>query len=191
MPSTRTLVASIEGEFRRYKALADAAMAQLSETELAAAGPGGGNSVVVIAWHIGGNLASRFTDFLATDGEKARRKRDEEFLPRTPSREELQAHWEKGWRILFASLAELDDSNLQATVVIRGAELPVHDALHRSLGHVSYHVGQIVYVAKALRGADWEWLSIPPGQSSAYNRNPERERAGAQAAELERRTRRP
>ena len=89
----RALLTSIEAEFHRYQALADAAIAQLSEAELSRPGAGGNNSVVIVAWHVAGNLASRFTDFLTTDGEKPWRKRDQEFLARTPSREELRAHW--------------------------------------------------------------------------------------------------
>jgi hypothetical protein len=180
----RALLASIEAEFHRYQALADAAMAQLSEAELSRPGPGGNNSVVIVAWHVAGNLASRFTDFLTTDGEKPWRKRDEEFLARTPSREELRAHWERGWSALFTALAELNDERLTERVMIRGTELAVHGALARSLAHTSYHVGQIVYLAKCWRGAEWQYLSIPPGQSAAYNRNPTREAADAHASAL-------
>jgi uncharacterized damage-inducible protein DinB len=180
----RAFMASIEGELHRYQALADAAMAQLSEAELSQPGPGGNNSVVIVAWHVGGNLASRFTDFLITDGEKPWRKRDEEFLARTPSREELRAHWERGWSALFAALANLDDQSLSERVTIRGTELTVAEALQRSLAHTSYHVGQIVYLAKCWRGAEWRYLSIPPGQSETYNRHPTRESAGAHASAL-------
>jgi uncharacterized damage-inducible protein DinB len=180
----RALLQSIEAEFHRYQALADAAMAQLSEAELSRPGPGDNNSVVTIAWHVAGNLASRFTDFLTTDGEKPWRKRDQEFLARTPSREELRAHWERGWSTLFAALAELNDELLAAHVTIRGTELTVAEALQRSLAHTSYHVGQIVYLAKCWRGAEWQYLSIPPGHSAAYNRNPTREAADAHASAL-------
>jgi GNAT superfamily N-acetyltransferase len=182
--ATRTILSSIEAEFRRYQALGDAAMGQLGDAELVAAGPHGANSIAIIARHIGGNLASRFTDFLTSDGEKPWRKRDEEFEPRNAARAEIVAHWEKGWQILFASLSDLSDSDLDRSVVIRGQELAIHDALHRALAHVSYHVGQIVYVAKAMKGSDWRYLSIPPGQSEAYNRNPTRERAESHAAHL-------
>jgi len=119
----RALVSSIEAEFHRYQALAEAAMAQLSEAQLAEPGPGGNNSVVIVAWHVGGNLASRFTDFLTTDGEKPWRKRDEEFLARTPARAELLAHWQRGWTTLFATLAELDDETLTRQITIRGRSL--------------------------------------------------------------------
>jgi hypothetical protein len=175
---------SIEAEYRRSKALADAALAQLSEAQLSEPGPGGGNSVAVVAWHLGGNLASRFTDFLTTDGEKPWRKRDDEFAPRAPSREELRDQWERGWTILFGALSELGEDDLERNITIRGQELRVHEALHRSLAHASYHVGQIVYVARALRGADWKFLSIPPGGTEAYNRNPTAEHADSHTARL-------
>lgn len=175
---------SIQAEYRRYKALADSAMAQLSETELGEPGPSHGNSVAVVAWHIAGNLASRFTDFLESDGEKPWRNREDEFSPRTPTREELLTHWERGWQVLFESLSRLTDEQLGQNVVIRGTHLQVHEALHRSLAHTSYHVGQIVYLAKVLRGTDWKYLSIPPGRSEAYNRNPAGERADAHTSRL-------
>lgn len=184
----RSIVGSIEAEYRRYKAIADSALAQLADEGLSASAPNGGNSVTVIAWHIGGNLASRFTDFLGSDGEKPWRDREDEFCHRTPSREELVAHWERGWSILFGTLASLMDDQLHQVVLIRRTELRVHEALHRSLAHVSYHVGQIVYVAKLIRGADWEYLSIPPGGTRAYNEDPTAELADAHRSKLERHT---
>jgi len=180
----KTILISIGAEYRRYKTLADAAMFQVSEAELSQAGPGDGNSIAVLAWHVAGNLASRFTDFLTTDGEKPWRDREAEFAVRTPTHEELSAHWERGWAVLFDSLSRLSDGQLQDTVVIRGTELRVHEALHRSLTHTSYHVGQLVYQARALRGADWESLSIPPGGSEAYNRNPTSELPEAHTSRL-------
>ena len=164
----RTLIASIEGEYRRYKTLAEGAIDQLADAALAA-DAGTSNSIATIVWHVSGNLKSRFTDFLTSDGEKPWRDRDSEFLDRRVTRPELQAKWEEGWRILFAALADLGDADLERTVTIRAQALTVAQALHRSLAHASYHVGQIVYVAKALRGAEWQSLSIPPGQSARYN----------------------
>lgn len=181
----REILMSVEAEYRRYRALGEAAMDQLSDAELVQSGPGGANSVAVVAWHMGGNLASRFTDFLTSDGEKPWRNRDEEFAARNPTREEMSEQWERGWSILFDSLASLKDEHLSATVSIRGVELRVYEALHRSLAHASYHVGQIVYVARAIRGAGWRYLSIPPGGTDAYNRNPTRERADAHTSNLE------
>ena len=164
----RDLIASIEAEYRRYKTLGEGAMDQLADSQLAQVA-GTGNSIVTIVWHLAGNLKSRFTDFLTADGEKPWRDRDSEFLAREVSRKELQAKWEDGWRVLFAALTDLSDVDLGRTVTIRGEPHTVAQALHRSLAHASYHVGQIVYEAKALRGADWRYLSIPPGQSARFN----------------------
>ena len=158
----RDLIASIEAEYRRYKTLGERAMDQLADSQLAQA-TGPGNSIVTIVWHVAGNLRSRFTDFLTSDGEKPWRDRDSEFLARAVPRKELQAKWEDGWRVLFAAVGNLTDEDLGRTVTIRGEPHTVAQALHRSLAHASYHVGQIVFVAKALRGADWRYLSIPPG----------------------------
>jgi uncharacterized damage-inducible protein DinB len=166
------MIDAIRAEFLRYKALGERAIAQLNDAELSAPPAGGGNSIASICWHISGNLRSRFTDFLTTDGEKAWRQRDEEFEPRSVTQGELLAKWEQGWDVLLATLAGLRDDQLEATVTIRGQALRVREALLRALGHVSYHVGQIVYAAKVARGSDWEYLSIPPGRSVEYNQSP-------------------
>ena len=167
-----TMVQSIRAEFVRYKVLAEKAIEQLDDTALSAAAPGGGNSIATICWHVSGNLRSRFTDFLTTDGEKPWRKRDEEFEARSVTRIELREKWEAGWSVLLAALDGLSDNDLDRTVAIRGQALSVREALLRALAHASYHVGQIVYAAKAARGADWKYLSIAPGQSEQYNKNP-------------------
>ena len=186
------VVRSIAAEFRRYKALGDSALAQLEDGELALPGsPGGsGNSAVILVWHVGGNLASRFTDFLTTDGEKPWRKRDEEFVTRVVSRAELLEKWNTGWDAVLGALATLGDEQLRETVFVRGQAFEVHDALHRSLAHVAYHVGQLVYLAKSLRGESWKSLSIPLGQSEAYNRNPTLQDPAAHAAAVTQRTER-
>jgi len=163
-----TLIESIRAEYVRYKALADAAIAQVTDADLATGGPGHRNSISTICWHVSGNLQSRFTDFLTSDGEKPWRRRDEEFLPRTTTRADLLAKWNIGWSVLFDTLSGLSDDDLDGTVTIRGQAMRVHEALHRSLAHTAYHVGQIVYVAKMLRGPDWTFLSIPPGQSDSH-----------------------
>jgi hypothetical protein len=159
-------------------------MAQLSEAELNEAAPNGGNSVAVIARHLSGNLASRFSDFLTSDGEKPWRDRESEFVPEAIAREALLADWNGGWKTLFEALDGLGDEDLGREVRIRGTAHAVHDALHRSLAHTAYHVGQIVLLARSLRGPDWKWLSIPPGESEAYNRNPTRERPNRHASAL-------
>jgi hypothetical protein len=173
----RAILSSIEAEWRRYKVLGDGALEQVHDNELGRTGPGEGNSVAVIVAHIAGNLKSRFTDFLTSDGEKSWRDRDSEFVPRPNiNREELLKIWNEGWDVLFAALKPLTDVDLARTVTIRGEKFLVHEALHRLLPHTSYHVGQIVYLAKAFRGAEWNCLSIPLGQSQEYNRNPSHEK---------------
>jgi hypothetical protein len=176
MAAPRDLIQAFESEYLRYKKLAEDVMAQLADAELAAPGPGGTNSVVVLVWHISGNLRSRFTDFLTSDGEKPWRQREEEFVGRQVSRNELLAKWQQGWNILVDSLHELDDARLGQMVTIRQQPLPVREALLRSLAHVALHVGQILLIARAARGGDWKFLSIPPGQSETYNRAPTLER---------------
>ena len=171
-PSRPTIVGSIRAQYSSYKGLAEAAIAQMREEDLSAPRADGDNSVAVICWHLSGNLRSRFTDFLTTDGEKPWRRRDEEFLPRRVTRVELLEKWEQGWGVLLATLDGLRDDQLELTITIRRERLRVYEALHRSLAHLAYHVGQIVFIAKASRGAAWRSLSIPLGQSEIYNANP-------------------
>jgi uncharacterized damage-inducible protein DinB len=173
----RDIIGSIESEYRRYKLLAEASFHQLSEEQLAQPESGSANSVGTIAWHISGNLKSRFTDFLTADGEKPWRNRESEFAARRLTHIELLAQWEEGWQVLFKTLAELSDADLSRSVSIRGSALTVPEALHRSLAHVAYHVGQIVFIAKTMRGAEWQFLSIPPGKTEEYNENPPLEKA--------------
>ena len=167
-------IAAIAVEYRRYKALGEGAMAQLADDELSIPGPNGGNSVATIVWHMAGNFASRFTDFLTTDGEKPWRQRDEEFEQRTVTALELMQKWNAGWDVLFGALATLTDDDLEREITIRGQSLGVEAALYRSLAHASYHVGQIVYLAKSFRGDAWNSLSIPKGQSRSFRPGPSR-----------------
>ena len=175
------VIASLRAEYLRYKALAEAAIGQVSDPEI---GQGGGNSITVICWHLAGNLRSRFTDFLTTDGEKPWRRREEEFERRSVTRAELLAHWDRGWTVLLETLGGLTDADLEREVTIRGQPLRVSEALHRSLAHASYHVGQVVYAARGLRGSAWRFLSIPPGQSEQYNAHPALEKPAAQVERL-------
>ncbi len=178
------IIASIRAEYERYQVLAERALEQVPEDQLSAAGPAGGNSLATIAWHLSGNLRSRFTDFLTTDGEKPWRNRDDEFAARIVTRDELRAQWAAGWSALYAALASLREEDLERTVKIRRQPLFVHAALHRSLAHVSYHVGQVVYLAHVHQGPTWEYLSIPPGGSAAYNAAPSRETPVAHVEQL-------
>lgn len=171
-----SLIDSIRAEYLRYKGLAEGAIDQVRDDELVAAPDAGDNTIAVICQHLAGNLRSRFTDFLTSDGEKPWRDREAEFDRRTITRDALLKEWASGWAALLSALDGLSDAQLNATVTIRQQPLLVHEALHRSLAHTAYHVGQIVYLAKTARGAAWTSLSIPRGQSSAYNKNPTRER---------------
>ena len=175
----RTMIEALNAEFVRYKHLGDKTFTQLGADELSVPPPGGGNSIATICWHVSGNLRSRFTDFLTSDGEKPWRQRDEEFEARDVTKEALLEKWEQGWAALLGALDELKDEHLDGSVVIRGVSLTVREALLRSLAHVSYHVGQIVYAGKMIRGGAWTYLSIPPGGSAQYNQNPTLERPEA------------
>jgi hypothetical protein len=172
------IISSIKYEYLRYKKLGEGAIIQTPENGLNKVFGDENNSISVIAAHISGNLNSRFTDFLTTDGEKPWRKRDAEFEERNLTKSELLQLWDDGWLVLFTTLDELSDDDLDKTVTIREKELTVADALHRSLAHVSYHVGQIVYIARMIVGKEWKSLSIPRGGSNAYNQNSDKEKGG-------------
>jgi uncharacterized protein (TIGR02246 family) len=178
------LIDAIRSEFLRYKALGEGAIAQLTDEQLTSMPADGSNSIAIICQHVSGNLRSRFTDFLTSDGEKPWRQRDEEFAAREVSREELRARWDQGWDVLLATLGTLTDAELTTTVLIRGQSMAVHEALHRSLAHTSYHVGQIVYLAHAFCGDAWRYLSIAPGGSAAYNADPRFEKPRAHTGGL-------
>jgi hypothetical protein len=160
-------------EFARLRQLADRALAQLPADAFFAAPAPGDNSIAQILKHVGGNLLSRWTDFLITDGEKPGRDRDTEFviLP-ADTRDQLLARWTAGWAALFSALTPLQPSDLDRTVTIRGEPLTVLQAINRQLIHYAYHVGQIVYLAKHFAGASWQSLSIPLGQSARFNQAP-------------------
>lgn len=156
----RTIVEAIEVEYHRYKDYGEGAFRQVTDAQLNE-GPADGNSIAIIVWHIAGNLRSRFTDFLTADGEKPWRDRESEFDPRNVTRSQLLEKWEDGWKVLLDSLRALDDDDLDRRITIRNQELPVIQALQRSVTHTSYHVGQIVFLAKSLSGQQWKSLTIP------------------------------
>ena len=160
-------------EFKRLKSLAEGAISQCSDEQFFAAPAPTDNSVAVIVKHVAGNLVSRWTDLLTSDGEKPGRNRDAEFeiLPED-SRVHLLDGWEKGWGVLFASMNSLTEADMSRSVRIRGESLTLLQAVNRQLTHYSYHVGQIVYVAKHFCGESWKTLSIPRGGSAQFNRRP-------------------
>ncbi|MDB4914903.1 MAG: hypothetical protein JWM95_2547 [Gemmatimonadetes bacterium] len=168
----RTIIDDFAGEYRRYRTLGEKAFAQMSDDALNHVPAADANSVAMIVHHMSGNLRSRFTDFLTADGEKPWRIRDEEFKHRVSTRDEVNATWAAGWNVLEAQLDALTDVSLGQTVMIRRQPLTVNAALCRSLSHVSYHVGQIILLARITATAPWTSLSIPRGQSVAYNANP-------------------
>ncbi len=172
MTNPRHMVAAIETEYRRYKSLGEGTIAQLAEDQLVWRPTPESLSIAMIVWHVSGNLESRFTDFLTTDGEKPSRNRDSEFEDRRVGRPELIAKWERGWGILFGALAPLTDADLVRMVALRGVALTVGEALERSLAHASYHAGQMTFLGKMLRRDQWTYLTIPPGGSVAYDTNP-------------------
>jgi hypothetical protein len=173
---SRAIVESIEAEFRRYKALGEGAMNQLTDAQLVERASAESNSIAMLAWHMAGNFKSRFTDFLDTDGEKPWRDREGEFAVRDAGRDELIGTWNEGWDAVLTTVGSLTDAHLENSITIRGVSLSVAHALHRSLAHASYHVGQMVYIGKIMRGTSWEYQSIPPGGTAAYNQNPTHER---------------
>ncbi len=157
--------------FRSQKALAERAIVQLDDDQLHVALHGETNCVAVIMKHMAGNMRSRWTDFLTTDGEKRDRHRDSEFIDHHPSRESVLSDWESGWACLFATLESLTVEDLDRTVHIRTEPHSVPQALLRQVSHYGYHVGQIVQVARVLVGdGAWETLSVPRGGSRAFNR---------------------
>lgn len=184
-PMTRTLLPLIEAEFMRYKLLGERALRQVRPEELHERCDEG-NSIAIIVWHVAGNLESKFTDLLTADGEKPWRNRDTEFEPRDVSPADVAEKWERGWRVLLGALAELTDDDLAAPITIRGVPFRVDEALLRSLAHLAYHMGQIVLLARSFRGEEWEYLSIPPGQSETYNANPVLEKSAMYAENVAR-----
>lgn len=158
-------------EFRKTKAAGDAAIAQLSDDELHVRINALQNSVAVIMQHMAGNMISRWTDFLTADGEKPDRDREREFVENQMPRAALLAYWERGWQALFYALEQLTDSDLVRTVHIRGEPHSVFQAINRQTAHYNLHLGQIMLIAKHLRGQGWKYLTIPPGGSAAFNKS--------------------
>jgi len=155
------------GVFNNYRALAEKSFAQLKEDkEYHSLLDKESNSVAIIMKHMAGNMISRWTDFLTTDGEKPNRNRDGEFLEGKESKEELIRYWNKGWEVFMNTLNSLKEEDLMKTVTIRGEGLTVAQALNRQTAHYAYHIGQIVFLAKQIKSDDWNSLSIPKNKSA-------------------------
>jgi uncharacterized damage-inducible protein DinB len=170
MPTESFILPLVIDEFQKIKKLADKAIEQLTDEQLHQAIDSESNSVAVIMRHMAGNMRSRWTDFLTSDGEKANRNRDREFESVSLSRAELLAEWEHGWQCVFDAITPLSDDDLRRTVVIRAEPQSAYQAMSRQVAHYAGHAYQILFLGKHLRGAAWKSLSIPRGQSEEFNR---------------------
>ena len=157
--------------FRNYKKLAERAIEQVSDEEFFATIDEEANSIALIVKHVAGNLRSRWTDFLTTDGEKPDRNRDTEFEVIEDTRESLTKYWDDGWQILFDAIEPLTEEDFSKTVTIRGQPHSIVEAINRQLTHYSYHIGQIVLLAKHFRSSEWKTLSIAKNRSAEFNRH--------------------
>lgn len=157
-----------------YKDLGDKTFVQLNEWDFHYQPNDESNSIAMIIQHISGNMLSRWTNFLTEDGEKEWRKRDEEFEVHQYTRQQLIELWEKGWACFLDTLSSLKKKDLKKTVTIRQEELTVTDAINRQLAHYPYHIGQIIFLAKLIKNKSWQNLSIPKGDSQAYNNSGEK-----------------
>lgn len=168
MSTTGNYLQSVVQLLKDYKRTGELAIRQIPEEKIFWQYNADSNSVAIIVKHLWGNMLSRWTDFLDSNGEKPWRKRDEEFEPGIESMEELWSKWEEGWQVLFAALESLGEDDLQRIVVIGHKEHSVVDAISRQLAHYASHIGQIIYLAKMLADKPWESLSVPKGQSPRF-----------------------
>lgn len=160
---------SADRQFRYYKSLGEKAMEQLEEQQLFIQPNEDSNSIASVVKHMWGNMMSRWTDFLTTDGEKPWRERDAEFVNDIQSREAVMQYWEEGWNCLFNALGSISDNELGMIIYIRNEGHTVLEAINRQIAHYAYHVGQIVYAAKLYKKGEWDSLSIPRNKSADYN----------------------
>ncbi len=167
--SSQHYLDSARAEFIRLKALGDKTFVQLSEPDFHFKPDAESNSIALIIQHICGNMISRWTDFLATDGEKPTRNRDKEFEERVQNKVEILESWETGWKVFIDTLNSLTADDMMKIVTIRGEEHTVIQAINRQLSHYGYHIGQIVYLAKHIRSAEWKTLSIAKNRSEEFN----------------------
>ena len=167
---TEDYLADALSSFRAYKKLADKAIAQTKDDELFLKLDEEGNSIAIVMKHMAGNMISRWTDFLNSDGEKPDRTRDMEFVIETSSREDVIAYWERGWKCVFDAIEPLTPGDFSRTVTIRGQKHTIVQAVNRQLMHYAYHIGQIVFLAKHFRSTEWQSLSIPRNRSAEFNK---------------------
>ncbi|KIC01503.1 hypothetical protein OA88_14005 [Flavobacterium sp. JRM] len=169
MNATEAYLESVKKQFLYYKTLGEKAIAQLNPEQLLVTINEDTNSIATIVKHLSGNMLSRWTNFLTTDGEKEWRNRDEEFENDFQSKEEIMTAWEKGWKCLFDAINDLQANQLSDIIYIRNEGHTVIEAINRQLAHYPYHIGQIVFYAKQLKNSSWESLSIPRKESKNYN----------------------
>ena len=165
---TTSYLEDVASLFRMYQRLSEKAMAQATDEQLLIQIDPEANSIALIVKHIAGNLRSRWTDFLTTDGEKPERDRDGEFIAPPATREELMKMWNEGWACVYSACQNLTDADLARTVTIRGEAHSVVQALNRSVTHCAYHCGQIVMLAKHFQGEQWKSISVPKGKSKEW-----------------------
>jgi hypothetical protein len=170
MPSENSYLTSTLKQFRYYKTLGEKTMDQIPDKALFWQHDQASNSIFTIVKHLSGNMISRWTDFLNSDGEKPNRNREAEFDNDVRTREELMKSWDQGWDCLFRALEPLKEQDLNRIVYIRAEPHSVTEAINRQLAHYPYHIGQIVFIGKMLCGDNWKSLSIPRGQSEQFNR---------------------
>jgi hypothetical protein len=169
MNATTSYLESVKKQFLYYKMLGEKAMEQLEPEQLFVAVNEDTNSIAVIVKHLSGNMLSRWTDFLTTDGEKETRNRDAEFENDLQSKEEILSSWNAGWDCFLAALESLQPEQLSEIIYIRNEGHTVIEAINRQLAHYPYHIGQIVFYAKQLKNSEWNSLSIPKNKSISYN----------------------
>ena len=160
---------SITQQFEYYKSVGEKTFAQLEDKDLFWQYNDESNSIAIIVNHLWGNMKSRWTDFLTTDGEKQWRNRDMEFESVLQTKEELLAKWEDGWKCLFDALHTINKENFATEIFIRNQAHSITEAINRQLAHYSYHIGQIVYVGRMIKGKEWKSLTIPKGKSADFN----------------------
>ena len=169
MEATVSYLESVKKQFLYYKMLGEKAFGQLESEQLFVSLNENTNSIAVIVKHLSGNMLSRWTDFLTTDGEKEWRNRDDEFEDTIQTKEELIAFWNKGWDCFLTTLESLETIHLSQIIYIRNEGHTVIEAINRQLAHYPYHIGQIVFYAKLLKKNEWDSLSIPKNKSNSYN----------------------
>lgn len=161
---------SVIKQFTYYKKLGDGTFVQLTDDEIFKSSDSEVNSIAIIAKHMVGNMLSRWTNFLTEDGEKSWRQRDDEFVNSYQNKSDMIVAWKKGWACLFDALNSIDETQLEDLIYIRNQGHTITEAINRQLSHYSYHVGQLVFIGKMIKGKNWQSLSIPKNTSESYNK---------------------